>query len=89
MSTTDQYIEIPRSLRKKADSLPSQPLFTLDQVRSMISSSWAKREAELREEYGRILNDLLREQFDSFSSFNRDYISRQMRNQNEECSYLS
>ena len=72
-------------------SLPSPPsppvLYTLDQVKRIVTSALQLQEERLREEYEKVLNDLLREQFENFERFNKDYISRQIAK--TDLSYLS
>lgn len=53
-------------------------LFTLSQVRSLIASAVAAKEAELTERYDRILNDRLQEQFNLFTKFNEDHIHQKL-----------
>jgi len=48
-----------------------------------------KREEQLKEEFQAILNSLLQEQFESFTRFNRDSISRQMQRNDYSSSYFS
>lgn len=62
--------------------------FTREQVERIVRTALQLQETRLREEYDRLLSDRLREQFESFSAFNRDYISRQLQKPSE-LSYLS
>ena len=75
------------SLFPSASSPPAAASYTLEQVKRIVLSALALQEERLREEYGKVLNDLLREQFENFERFNRDYISRQI--SKHELSYLS
>jgi hypothetical protein len=61
--------------------------YTLDQVKRIVQSALQLQEERLREEYEKVLNDLLREQFENFERFNKDYISRQIAK--TDLSYLS
>lgn len=65
------------SKRKKKDYKEGE-LFTPSQVRRIVQEAVEQREAQLREEYDKKLNMLLQEQFEQFTRFNQDYISRQM-----------
>ena len=66
-------------------------LFTYDQVASIVRNAVEMREAQVRAEYDATLQRLLAEQFESFSNFNKDYISRSMHNahKDDEYSYYS
>lgn len=72
---------IPPPASTTGTALPNyhHQLFTYDQVASIVRNAVEMREEQIREEYNRTLQDLLREQFENFSSFNRDYISRNMK----------
>lgn len=59
-------------------------LFTYDQVAAIVRNAVELREEQIRTEYDRVLHEQLREQFDNFSSFNRDYVSRAMKNRDKE-----
>lgn len=58
---------------------PSQRLFSEEQVRQIVKEALAKREEEIRLEFYAILQDKLKEQFEMFSTFNRDQVTRQLR----------
>jgi len=84
----------PTSLRKKKSKKKeektgpeAEPTFTVSQIRKIVQDALTERERRLRQEYDEILNRLLREQFDNFTRFNEDYISRQFKR--TECAYLS
>jgi len=64
-----------------------EKLFTFEQVKEIVQRFVAEKEAALREEYDRILQERLQEQFRNFAKFNEDYISRQLKN--SDWSYLS
>lgn len=64
-----------------------QTLYTEQQVKRILYDALKRQQEQLREEYDKTLNQLLREQFDSFSSFNRDYVSRHLAK--SDFSYLS
>jgi len=65
----------------------SEKMFTFNEVKEIVNRALLEKEASLRAEYDRILQELLQEQFRNFSKFNEDYISRQLKS--NECSYLS
>ena len=68
-------------------ALASQPQYSLDMVKLIVKSALQLQEDKLRDEYNAVLNELLREQFENFDRFNKDYISRQLRH--TDLSYLS
>jgi hypothetical protein len=79
----------PSSSPSAASSSSSAPnyhhqLFTYDQVASIVRNAVEMREASIRAEYDQTLQRLLQEQFDSFSTFNKDYISRNMLSKDQE-----
>lgn len=66
----------------QASSLPQgveDRLFTLPEVKSIVSKALEAREAQLRGEYDRLLAEHLRKQFESFSRYHEDYLSRQLK----------
>jgi hypothetical protein len=65
----------------------ASPVFSLEQVKRIVSNALQLQEERLRDEYNGVLNELLREQFENFERFNKDYISRQI--SKTELSYLS
>jgi len=75
------------SSSSSSPSSSSQPHYSLDQVKRIVKSALQLQEERLREEYNAVLNELLREQFENFDRFNKDYISRQLRH--TDLSYLS
>jgi len=62
-------------------------LYTAEQVKQIVLDALEERDIQLREEYNQILHDRLREQFDNFTRFNQDYISRHLKK--SDFSYLS
>eukprot|EP00301_Raphidiophrys_heterophryoidea_P022569 c6697_g1_i1.p1 GENE.c6697_g1_i1~~c6697_g1_i1.p1 ORF type:complete len:196 (+),score=39.88 c6697_g1_i1:66-590(+) len=65
-------------------SRPTQPQeseqkFTKDEVKSILEKALRDMEAKLREQYDGILQEQLAEQFQNFTKFNEDYVSRRMR----------
>lgn len=57
------------------------------QVREIVAQAVATREAQLKLEYDRILQERLQEQYMNFAKFSEDYISRTLKER--DCSYLS
>jgi len=62
-------------------------LYTAEEVKQIVLDALEERDSQLREEYNQILHDRLREQFDNFTRFNQDYISRHLKK--SDFSYLS
>merc|ERR1711957_133693 len=58
-------------------------MFSLEQVRDIVTRTVEARERVLREEYDRVLQ----EQWQSFAKFNEDYVSRTLKS--SDLSYLS
>eukprot|EP01134_Creolimax_fragrantissima_P001311 CFRG1311T1 len=53
-------------------------LFTLDQVKNIVSKALEEREQQLRFQYEKILQEKLLDQFNEFSRFNQDNIHKRM-----------
>eukprot|EP00004_Rigifila_ramosa_P017612 TRINITY_DN429_c0_g1_i1.p1 TRINITY_DN429_c0_g1~~TRINITY_DN429_c0_g1_i1.p1 ORF type:complete len:182 (+),score=47.93 TRINITY_DN429_c0_g1_i1:633-1178(+) len=62
-------------------------MYSEEEVKQILNAALEERETKLREVYDRILLEKMQEQFNCFSRFNEDFISRQLRS--NECSYLS
>ncbi|KYR01398.1 hypothetical protein DLAC_01987 [Tieghemostelium lacteum] len=62
-------------------------LFTLEQVQEIVKKALEENEIKLRAEYEKIVQQKLIEQYQCFSRYNDDYISKQMRE--SEFSYMS
>ena len=62
-------------------------MFSLDQVRDIVTRTVEARERVLRQEYDRVLQQKLQEQWASFAKFNEDYVSRTLKS--SDLSYLS
>lgn len=75
----EQIEENVMKRKRTKDGEAGEELFTMDQVRRIVEDTVQQREAALRREYDRKLNTLLQEQFDNFTRFSQDYISRQLR----------
>lgn len=84
---------VPRRLKRVVervscgDVAAGEKLFTVADLRDIVTSVIAEREAKLSEEFANILNDRLAEQFRDFTKFNEDYVSRQLRGR--DFAYLS
>lgn len=81
MSPCSISMSPPRSEHREGTSL------TVKQVVSLCERLWKEREEKLREEYDKVLNDRLSEQYDSFLKFTQDQIMRKF--QSSACSYVS
>ncbi|GAB5371029.1 hypothetical protein AAMO2058_001544100 [Amorphochlora amoebiformis] len=66
---------------------PKKKKYTEEQVRKIVQAALREQEEKLREQYNRILNERLAEQFENFTSFNQDYVYRHMKS--KPCSYVS
>ena len=51
----------------------------MDQVRDIVRRAVEEKERTLREQYDRILQAKLQEQYQAFAKFNEDYISRSLK----------
>lgn len=51
--------------------------FTLEQVQSVLRAGLEEQQLRLMDEFKATTRELLQEQFESFTNFNHDYISRQ------------
>jgi len=67
--------------------IQQQQLFTLEQVQEIVKKALKENEEKLRVEYEQIVKDKLIEQYQCFSRYNDDYISKQMKE--SEYSYWS
>ena len=67
------------TLRQRIDPHTGEVLFALDQVKDIVRRAVDEKERCLREQYDRILQEKLQEQFRAFSKFNEDYISRSLK----------
>ena len=67
------------TLRQRVDPHTGEVLFSLEQVKDIVRKAVDEKERCLREQYDRILQEKLQEQFRSFSKFNEDYISRSLK----------
>ena len=86
-SSSPSSSSLHTSLPSSSSAAPPQAQYSLDQVKRIVKSALQLQEDKLREEYNAALTELLREQFENFDRFNRDYISRQLRS--TDLSYLS
>mmetsp|Transcript_3305 Transcript_3305/g.7773 ORF Transcript_3305/g.7773 Transcript_3305/m.7773 type:complete len:179 (+) Transcript_3305:384-920(+) len=57
----------------------SEKRYTFEEVTSILNKALQEREQMLRSEYNQVLHTKLAEQFQSFTKFNQDYISRQIK----------
>ena len=77
-----------RSRMRKALNKTPKKTFTEKQVKTLVAEAIHTHSEALRLEYDKILNDKLSEQFNTFSQFNKDYVSRQFQTDND-FSYIS
>lgn len=66
---------------------PGEKLFTAADLREIVTSVCAEREEKMGEDFQKLLQEKMSEQFRQFTRFNEDFISRKMRDR--DCSYLS
>jgi len=74
---------IPGSCTSSPSASPprkEQALFTLKQVSLICERMLKERDEELREQYDRVLNQKLSEQYDAFVKFNYDQVQRRFEN---------
>ncbi len=90
---TTENDKLAKLIQTKPKKIPkpqnetSEGMFSYNEVKEIVERAVAEKEASLRIEYDRILQELLQEQFKNFSKFNEDYISRQYKS--SDFSYLS
>jgi len=65
--------------RQRVDPQTGEVLFTLDQVKDIVRRAVDEKERQIREQYDRILQQKLQEQYQAFAKFNEDYISRSLK----------
>jgi len=73
--------ELPRKLRRKmaagdVDAHGAELTLTMREVRELVQCALELQEQRLRAEYDDVLAQQLREQFESFTRFNREHLSR-------------
>mmetsp|Transcript_17713 Transcript_17713/g.36770 ORF Transcript_17713/g.36770 Transcript_17713/m.36770 type:complete len:236 (+) Transcript_17713:306-1013(+) len=80
---------LPRRFRGRNSHMwrQTQKIFSVQDVQEIVTNAVAEKEAKLRAEFETCLNEVLAEQYQNFSKFNQDYITRQFRGR--EVSYLS
>jgi len=66
-------------LRQRIDPVTGEVLLPMDQVRDIVRRAVEEKERTLREQYDRILQAKLQEQYQAFAKFNEDYISRSLK----------
>jgi len=72
-------LDISSTLRQRLDLQTGECFFTLDQVKDIVRRAVDEKERALREQYDRILQQKLQEQYQAFAKFNEDYISRSLK----------
>eukprot|EP01108_Squamamoeba_japonica_P004020 TRINITY_DN320_c0_g1_i4.p1 TRINITY_DN320_c0_g1~~TRINITY_DN320_c0_g1_i4.p1 ORF type:complete len:209 (-),score=76.45 TRINITY_DN320_c0_g1_i4:129-701(-) len=70
--------QLPRRLRRKltAERVGDEVTLSMPDVRQLVECALELQEARLREQYDRILQEQLQEQFESFTRFNAAHLSR-------------
>jgi len=73
--------ELPRKLRRKLngsdrDGVGAEITLSMPEVRQLVQCALDIQERRLRIEYDEVLQTQLREQFESFTRFNREHLSR-------------
>lgn len=79
----DTFVENCKIQKKKQQIQSKEKYFTVDEVKQIVKF----RENQLQDEYNRVLQELLQEQYQQFARFNQDYISRQYNS--APCTYTS
>ncbi|GJQ08230.1 hypothetical protein GpartN1_g21.t1 [Galdieria partita] len=76
-------------LNSKGESkdVENEKLFSLKEMKEIVSEALANKTRHLAYRYNAVMQERLAEQFQSFSKFNEDYVSRQLKER--DCSYLS
>eukprot|EP00177_Eucheuma_denticulatum_P005339 GFKZ01009699.1.p1 GENE.GFKZ01009699.1~~GFKZ01009699.1.p1 ORF type:complete len:202 (+),score=39.61 GFKZ01009699.1:625-1230(+) len=84
---------VPRRLKRVVEKMASgviadkDKVFTVADLREIITSVLAEREQKLSEDFAKVLHERLAEQFRDFTKFNEDYVARQLRG--KDLAYLS
>jgi hypothetical protein len=78
-SSAQPLTDLSAMLRERTDPLTGEVLLTMDQVRDIVRRAVDEKERSLREQYDRILQQKLQEQYQAFAKFNEDYISRSLK----------
>jgi len=84
-------LEVPSGKKAKLCRLcqnnAAERLFSSEEVRAIVAKALKKNEEELKFEYDRILQDKLAEQFNNFSKYYEDYVSKMSKH--SDFSYMS
>jgi len=90
-SSPEQSPKMSNSLSSLLSSMPSTkkdvPLFTFRQVSLLCERMVRDREEEVKEQYDKVLNCKLAEQYEAFLKFNHDQLTRRFGN--ADMSYVS
>lgn len=71
--------EIRTPSARTASAEKEKKMYSHEELTSIVSKVVEQRERALREDYNKLLQAKLAEQFQSFTKFNEDYISRQIK----------
>jgi len=78
---------LPDLSTARRDPHTGEVLFSMDQVRDIVRRAVDEKERSLREQYDRVLQQKLQEQYQAFAKFNEDYISRSLKS--HDLGYIS
>ncbi|KNC87789.1 hypothetical protein SARC_00047 [Sphaeroforma arctica JP610] len=76
---SDNISELATETSQRRPTSPrssNEVMYTIDQVKSIVSKALEEREVQLRAQYDNILQEKLLEQFNEFSRFNQDNIHK-------------
>ena len=76
---TPEQFQQQQQLGQRIDPVTGEHLFSMEQVRDLVRRAVDEKERTLREQYDRILQQKLQEQYQAFAKFNEDYISRSLK----------
>jgi hypothetical protein len=80
MRSPGPAVQTPRTSTAGGDKeAKGDKMYSHEELTSIVSKVVQQREAALREDYNNLLQAKLSEQFQSFTKFNEDYISRQIK----------
>merc|ERR1711934_1023680 len=74
-------------LCRQCQANPAERMFNAEEVRAIVAKAVKKNEEELRFEYDRVLQSRLAEQFENFTKYYEDYVSRMSKQ--SDFSYMS
>jgi len=79
----DKYIPVRKRRRDTTGQVlptnPNEKVFSLQDVRHILTRALSKKEEELKKEFGAILESKLKEQYNTFARYHEDHISQKLR----------